>query len=129
MTAMSPVPAVRPGHLTLGHHPEWEQIADLFATLSHPMRVRILELLADQPCTGGELVAALGLPPARVSRQLAVLRQSGLLGCAGHVGSRHWALLDPSVLEVLSQARAVLRAAPADVPASSRSRTIDGAVS
>lgn len=80
MSAISPVPAARPGHLTLGHHPEWEQVADLFATLSHPVRVRILELLADRPRTGSELVAALGLPPARVSRQLAVPRQGGLLG-------------------------------------------------
>jgi ArsR family transcriptional regulator len=111
MTATRPVPAARPGHRTVGHHPEWERIADLFATLSHPVRVRILELVAEQHRTGSEVVAALGLPPARVSRHLAVLRQAGLLGCANQGGSRHWTLLDPGVLEVLSRARAVLLAA------------------
>jgi DNA-binding transcriptional ArsR family regulator len=126
MSAMSPVPAVRPGHLTLGHHPEWEQVADLFATLSHPVRVRILELLADRPRTGSELVAALGLSPARLSRQLAVLRQAGLIGFADEAGRRHWAVLDESVMEVLSRARAVRRAAPTAGPATGQSRTAKG---
>jgi ArsR family transcriptional regulator len=117
---MSPTPAVRPGYLTLGHHPEWEQVAALFATLSHPLRVRILELLADGPRTGSELATALGISPARLSRQLAVLRQAGLLCCADKAGRRHWAVLDPRVLEVLSRARAVLRAATTAEPATRR---------
>lgn len=52
---------------------------NLFDSLSDPTRRRILALLQDQGelCVC-ELVAALGMPQPKISRHLAVMRESGL---------------------------------------------------
>ena len=48
--------------------------ADFFKVLAHPMRIRILELLAGGEKSVNQLQAALGVEAAAVSQQLAVLR-------------------------------------------------------
>ena len=126
MSATGQTASIRPGPLTGGYHPEWERVAGLLALLGHPVRVRLLELLAGRPSTGAELAAALGLPQTLVSRQLAVLRLAGLLACDDHAGARRWVLREPSVMDVLSRARVVLRAAAAAEPPDAPRRATEG---
>lgn len=49
------------------------------AALSDPYRRRAVELLGERPRRAGELADALGLAPPAMSRQLRLLKQSGLV--------------------------------------------------
>jgi ArsR family transcriptional regulator len=55
-------------------------LVDLFAGLADPIRLRILNLLYAAPeLTVGDIVAALDLPQAKISRHLAYLRKRHLV--------------------------------------------------
>lgn len=52
---------------------------DAFTVLADPSRRRILEAIRDRPCTVTMLVDQIGLSQPAVSKQLKVLRESGLV--------------------------------------------------
>ncbi|MFP6654309.1 MAG: metalloregulator ArsR/SmtB family transcription factor [Myxococcota bacterium] len=56
-----------------------EALQKVFKTLADPTRVRILRLLEQEELIVGELMEILGMAQSRVSRHLAVLRETGLL--------------------------------------------------
>jgi ArsR family transcriptional regulator len=68
-----------------------DEIASLASgarALGHPMRVRIVRLLAAQPeCSGSELFASLPLAQSTVSEHLRVLKDAGLI-TARQAGAR-----------------------------------------
>jgi len=51
--------------------------AEIFKALGHPIRLRIVELVADGEKTVTELVEAMGAEPSNTSRHLAVLKRVG----------------------------------------------------
>lgn len=59
--------------------PASDELQKVFKTLADPTRVRILRLLEQQELIVGELMAVLGMAQSRVSRHLAILRETGLL--------------------------------------------------
>ena len=59
--------------------PVYEAKADLFRTLAHPVRIRVLELLSERDHAVHELLAEIALEPSNLSQQLAVLRRAGLV--------------------------------------------------
>jgi DNA-binding transcriptional ArsR family regulator len=63
---------------TLGEA-QLEAVAELFAILSEPTRLRILQLLQDGPASVGEICEALDLKQANASKQLGILYQAGVL--------------------------------------------------
>ncbi|MGC8463154.1 MAG: ArsR/SmtB family transcription factor [Acidimicrobiales bacterium] len=57
-----------------------ETLAAMAKALGHPMRVRILRLLAErQACVTGDLVAELPLAQSTISEHLRILREAGLV--------------------------------------------------
>ncbi len=57
-----------------------EQLAAMAKAMGHPVRVRILRLLAERrTCVTGDLVAELPLAQSTVSEHLRVLRDAGLI--------------------------------------------------
>ena len=56
-----------------------DELQRVFKTLADPTRVRILRLLEQEELIVGELMDILGMAQSRVSRHLAVLRETGLL--------------------------------------------------
>jgi ArsR family transcriptional regulator len=57
-----------------------EMLATMAKALGHPMRVRILRLLAErQACVTGELVVELPLAQSTISEHLRILREAGLV--------------------------------------------------
>jgi DNA-binding transcriptional ArsR family regulator len=52
---------------------------DVFEVIAEPTRRRILDLLAGQPHSVGEVVAATGLSQPNASRHLRILRDAGLV--------------------------------------------------
>lgn len=59
--------------------PVYRLKAELFRTLGHPARVRLLELLGERERTVGELQDALELDSSGASQHLSVLRRQGLI--------------------------------------------------
>lgn len=53
--------------------------AELFRTLGHPVRIRVLELLQEGPRAVHDLLAAIEVEPSNLSQQLAVLRRAGIV--------------------------------------------------
>ena len=81
--------------------------AGFFKALAHPIRIRILELLARQERTVQELQDALQLGQPVVSQQLAVLRANNIvLGTKTGVSVRY-ALRDPLIADLLDIARRI----------------------
>ena len=53
--------------------------ADFFKALAHPLRIRILELLADGDKNVNELQVLIGSEGSAVSQQLAILRSKNIV--------------------------------------------------
>jgi DNA-binding transcriptional ArsR family regulator len=65
----------------MGQSKDDSSVVTLAALLANQTRLAILRRLLEAPCNVGELVAALGLEQAVVSKQLRVLGEAGLLEC------------------------------------------------
>jgi DNA-binding transcriptional ArsR family regulator len=57
-----------------------DAIASLFAVLSDPTRLRILQVLRKGEATVSEIVAALDMKQSNASKHLNLMHQTGLLG-------------------------------------------------
>ena len=77
-----------------------EEIAARFRALSEPTRLAILQELKSGEMTVGELVEAVGLSQANVSKQLSVLRSAGFLGREQRGTSAVYSISDPLVMEL-----------------------------
>ncbi len=80
-----------------------------FAGLADPTRVRILELLAEQPLTVTEIVEALGLAQGRVSSHLSCLRWCGYVEARVEGRYNRYRLVDARVREILRLGEAIVR--------------------
>ena len=87
------------------HHGE----AELFRTLGHPVRIRVLELLEERPMAVRELLADIDVESSSLSQQLAVLRRAGLVTSTRRGGTVEYALATPRVAELLEVGRALLQ--------------------
>lgn len=88
--------------------PIYEMKADLFKALAHPVRVRALELLAEDEQPVSALLADMGIEASHLSQHLAVLRRAGVVTNVRAGNTVTYALADPSVAEMLGAARAFL---------------------
>ncbi len=88
--------------------------AQLFRTLGHPVRIRMLELLADGERTVGDLQDALDLDSSGTSQHLAALRQQGVLESRRAGTSVYYRIRDPRVSQLLAVAKEILTSALSD---------------
>ncbi|HLU64444.1 MAG TPA: metalloregulator ArsR/SmtB family transcription factor [Protaetiibacter sp.] len=89
--------------------PLYEVKAGLFKGLSHPLRIRVLELLADgSERSVAELQAATGLEPSHLSQHLAVLRRQHLVASERRASHVYYRLAHPEAAELLAAARGLL---------------------
>ena len=66
----------------MGMDPIYELQADICRTLSHPARIAMLHLMADEPREVGRLAEAIGISQPNASKHLAVMRAAGLVEAA-----------------------------------------------
>lgn len=81
--------------------------AQFFRALSHPVRIKILEILIGGDRSVQELQEALKLDQPVVSQQLAVLRNQGIVTSEKKGLSVRYALRDPTIEELLDVARRI----------------------
>jgi len=88
--------------------PLYEVKAEFFKTLSHPVRIRVLELLSDREHSVGELLGEIEVEASNLSQQLAVLRRAGLVSTRKEGSTVHYSLVSPQVAELMAVARSIL---------------------
>jgi ArsR family transcriptional regulator len=94
--------------------PLYQAKAELFRTLGHPARIRILELLAEQDRPVHELLEQIEIEQSNLSQQLAVLRRAGLVAQRREAGQVVYSASVPGVVALLQTARALLTELLAD---------------
>lgn len=88
--------------------PLYQLKAEFFKTLGHPVRIRVLELLSRREHAVSELLSDIGIEPAHLSQQLAVLRRANLVAPRREGSAVHYSLTNPDVAELLRVARTIL---------------------
>jgi len=88
--------------------PLYQLKAEFFKTLGHPARIRILELLSEREYAVAEMLPEVGIEPAHLSQQLAVLRRANLVTFRKEGSSVRYSLTSPHVAELLAVARLIL---------------------
>jgi len=89
--------------------PLYQAKAELFRTLGHPARIRILELLSERDHAVHELLAAIEIEASNLSQQLAVLRRAGLVQQRREAGAVVYSVSVPEVRDLLLAGRTILR--------------------
>lgn len=82
--------------------------AELFRTLGHPVRVRVLELLQEGPRVVRDLLDEIDVEPSNLSQQLAVLRRAGLVTSSREGVLVSYVLSTTDVADLLAAARRIL---------------------
>lgn len=94
--------------------PLYQAKAELFRTLGHPVRIRVLELLQDGPKAVRDLLAEIEVEASNLSQQLAVLRRTGLVASTRDGALVMYALSTPDVADLLAAGRRILGAVLTD---------------
>ncbi|AXT86400.1 transcriptional regulator [Aeromicrobium sp. A1-2] len=88
--------------------PLYQAKAELFRTLGHPVRIRVLELLQEGPRPVHELLADIEVESSNLSQQLAVLRRAGLVSSSREGATVLYTLATPDVAQLLLYGRRIL---------------------
>lgn len=94
----------------MGAVPIYQAKAELFRTLGHPVRIRVLELLQDGPKVVRELLDEIEIESSSLSQQLAVLRRAGLVSSTRNGGAVVYQLSTADVSQLLLAGRRILAA-------------------
>ncbi|MDI3409218.1 ArsR/SmtB family transcription factor [Streptomyces cavernicola] len=88
--------------------PLYQLKAEFFKTLGHPARIRVLELLSEREHAVAEMLPEVGIEPAHLSQQLAVLRRANLVVTRKQGSTVYYSLTSPHVVDLLRVARTIL---------------------
>lgn len=88
--------------------PLYQLKAEFFKTLGHPARIRVLELLSEREHAVAEMLPEVGIEPADLSQQLAVLRRANLVVSRKEGSNVYYSLTSPQIAELLKVARGIL---------------------
>ncbi|HEV7206000.1 MAG TPA: metalloregulator ArsR/SmtB family transcription factor [Jatrophihabitans sp.] len=88
--------------------PLYQAKAELFRTLGHPVRIRVLELLQDGPRPVSELLQEMHIEASSLSQQLAVLRRAGIVISTRNGSSVVYELAAADVADLMRAARRLL---------------------
>ena len=80
-----------------------EPYASKFKAVGHPVRLKILCLIArqDVPCVG-DLWRCLGQPQPVISQHLAILKKTGIVSSEVNKTKRVYSIVDPFIKELVS---------------------------
>jgi DNA-binding transcriptional ArsR family regulator len=81
--------------------------AEFFKSLSHPLRIRILDALRGGEVGVNELSARLEVEQATLSQQLAILRKSNIVAGRKEGQNVYYSARDPEIFRLLDVARKI----------------------
>ena len=79
--------------------------AEFFKALAHPIRIRILDCLRDGEKGVNELSQILGIEPANVSQQLAILRMRNIVMGRKSGSNVYYSVSDATLFRLLDAAK------------------------
>jgi DNA-binding transcriptional ArsR family regulator len=82
-------------------HRAWEDSAGLLRTVSHPVRLCVLDVLREGPKSVADINGVVDVVQPNLSQHLAVLREAGLVASHADGPRRLYYLLRPSFVEAL----------------------------
>ena len=82
--------------------------ADFFKSMASPMRLAMLEMLAERESSVTQLAEAVGLAISTASRHLSQLRAAGVIDATHRGATLVYGLADERVAELLKTARAII---------------------
>ena len=85
-----------------------ELLSKYFRAFADPTRLQILELVADQERSVGELVELTGQAQPKISNHLACLRWCGFVSTRRQHRRMYYSVADPRVTELIEIARGLL---------------------
>lgn len=88
--------------------PVYELKAELFRTLGHPARIRILEVLREAEANVGEIADAVGIGGSTLSQHLATLRRADIVASRRDGSQVLYAVVDPRAFQLLEIGRQML---------------------
>ncbi|MBK9102678.1 MAG: winged helix-turn-helix transcriptional regulator [Austwickia sp.] len=94
--------------MTVRGVPVYEAKAELFKSLGHPVRIRVLELLVEREHAVRELLDLIEVEQAGLSQHLAVLRRTGLVRHHRSGGHVIYSLVGDEAAQLLQSARRLL---------------------
>ena len=87
---------------------KYQKQADLFKTLTHPVRLAILDILRRDEACVCHIEATLGLRQAYLSQQIAVLREAGLIQDRREGWNVFYRVANPDIFEVVDSVRRIV---------------------
>lgn len=81
--------------------------AEFFKALAHPLRIRILELLAEGDKSVNELQTLIGSEGSTVSQQLMILRAKNIVNGTKEGNRVIYSLRDPAIIDLLAVAKQI----------------------
>lgn len=79
----------------------YKSVAEYFKALSHPTRIKIIELLDKKDMCVCEMMAELNLDQSHISRHLVVLKNNGIVKDSREGNKIFYTLTDRSIIEVI----------------------------
>jgi len=95
-------PAGRPAQSSCTDPKKAEHLAEILKAVAHPLRLRIIATLCQQPQHVNALAEALGTGQALVSQQLRILRLRGLVAVSREQGFAHYRIAEPRLHELVA---------------------------
>ncbi len=86
----------------------YELQAEICHALSHPVRLHILDLLAERELNSTELLEVLEIPKANLSQHLSVLKDAGILKFRKEAQFQYYSLAIPKIKDACSLVRNIL---------------------
>lgn len=87
----------------------YEMQADICHALSHPIRLYILDLLAEDEMSSTQLLEVLDIPKANLSQHLTVLKNAGILKTRKEGAFHMVSLAIPKIKDACQLVRGILR--------------------
>lgn len=78
-----------------------ENVAEVLKAVAHPVRLQIVELLAQKEMCVGDIVDALGGKQAITSQQLTMMKDKGVLGCRRDGAKVYYRIENRNVIKLL----------------------------
>jgi len=96
--------------------PLYQAKSELFRTLGHPARIRILELLCERPHAVHEFHRHVEIEASNLSQQLSVLRRARMVTSTRRAGEVVYSISVPEVQDLLLAGRRILsQIAPGEI--------------
>ncbi len=91
----------------LGKQEQIEQAARAMKSIAHPLRLKILCLVADEEMSVQDIVGAVGTSQSNISQHLAILREKGVLKARKDANRVFYRIGDERTLELVGIMRQV----------------------